>query len=208
MLDVVVDCSRLLLRINVVSGSPTILPPQPTIDEHDLFEDESLDAHPMDSEDHSMELEDPIFSEEAGEECELGAQTNHTFSDENNFQINEIFSSKKELKLFLDVVVVRNSFDYATLKSCSKFLKAVRVEKESNQVKEDLEALEAEIEAEIESIGSRDRNVHIVPTHAGMIGFPLVSDPQPATVALPFQPLLLVGRRPTNVPVVAGLDRP
>ncbi|KAF3660678.1 hypothetical protein FXO37_13304 [Capsicum annuum] len=113
----------LLLRINVVSGSPTILPPQPTIDEHDLFEDESLDAHPMDSEDHSMELEDPIFSEEAGEECELGAQTNHTFSDENNFQINEIFSSKKELKLFLDVVVVRNSFDYATLKSCSKFLK-------------------------------------------------------------------------------------
>lgn len=44
---------------------------------------------------------------------------------------------------------------------------AVRVEKESNQVKEDLEALEAEIEAEIESIGSRDRNVHIVPTHAG-----------------------------------------
>lgn len=44
---------------------------------------------------------------------------------------------------------------------------AVRVEKESNQVKEDLEALEAEIEAEIESIRSRDRNVHIVPTHAG-----------------------------------------
>ncbi|KAH0783650.1 hypothetical protein KY290_003248 [Solanum tuberosum] len=44
---------------------------------------------------------------------------------------------------------------------------AVKVDKESNQVKEDLEALEAEIEAEIESIRSRDRNVHVVPTHAG-----------------------------------------
>ncbi|CAN4112342.1 unnamed protein product [Withania somnifera] len=44
---------------------------------------------------------------------------------------------------------------------------AVKVEKESNQVKEDLEALEAEIEAEIESIRSRDRNAHVVPTHAG-----------------------------------------
>lgn len=44
---------------------------------------------------------------------------------------------------------------------------AVKVDKESNQVKEDLEALEAEIEAGIESIRSRDRNVHVVPTHAG-----------------------------------------
>ncbi|KAF3676589.1 Acetylornithine aminotransferase, mitochondrial [Capsicum annuum] len=73
MFDVVVDGSRPLLRINVVPGSPTISPPQPTIDEHDLFEDESLDAHPMNLKDHSMELEDPIFSEEAGEECGLGA---------------------------------------------------------------------------------------------------------------------------------------
>ncbi|PHU20385.1 hypothetical protein BC332_11536 [Capsicum chinense] len=40
----------------------------------------------MDSEDDSMELEDSIFSEEGGEECELGAQTNHTFSDGTNFQ--------------------------------------------------------------------------------------------------------------------------
>ncbi|MCD9643600.1 hypothetical protein HAX54_031203 [Datura stramonium] len=43
---------------------------------------------------------------------------------------------------------------------------AVKVEKESNQVKEDLEALEAEIEAEIEAIRSRDPNAHVVPTHA------------------------------------------
>ncbi|PHU14666.1 hypothetical protein BC332_15871 [Capsicum chinense] len=52
MLDVTADSSRPLLRINVVQGSPTIPLPQSTIDEHDSFEDESLDAHPMDSEDH------------------------------------------------------------------------------------------------------------------------------------------------------------
>ncbi|XP_055815715.1 SWI/SNF complex subunit SWI3D isoform X2 [Solanum dulcamara] len=40
----------------------------------------------------------------------------------------------------------------------------VKADKESNQVNEDLEA---EIEAEIESIRSRDRNVHVVPIHAG-----------------------------------------
>ncbi|XP_047257490.1 uncharacterized protein LOC124889577 [Capsicum annuum] len=79
MLDVTADGSRPLLRINIIPGSSTILPPQPKIDEHDSFEDESLDAYPMDS--------------------------------------------KKELKLLLDVATVRNSFDYATLKSCSKFLK-------------------------------------------------------------------------------------
>ncbi|KAK4340325.1 hypothetical protein RND71_041787 [Anisodus tanguticus] len=44
---------------------------------------------------------------------------------------------------------------------------AVKVDKESNKVKEDLEALENEIEGEIEAIRSRDPNVHVVPTHAG-----------------------------------------
>ncbi|KAF3676662.1 hypothetical protein FXO38_04191 [Capsicum annuum] len=123
MLNVVVDGSRPLLGINVVSGSPTIPPPQSIINEHHSFKDESLDAHPMDSKDHSMELKDPIFSKEAGEECGLRAQTNHTFSDETNFQLNQIFSSKKKMKLLLDVAAVRNSFDYAMLKSCGKFLK-------------------------------------------------------------------------------------
>ncbi|PHT45604.1 hypothetical protein CQW23_14762 [Capsicum baccatum] len=64
MLDVAVDGSRPLLRINIVLGSPTVSLPQPTIDEHDSFEDESLDAHPLDSIDDSMELEDLIFFEE------------------------------------------------------------------------------------------------------------------------------------------------
>lgn len=54
MLDIAADGFRPLLRINIVLGSPTIPPPQPTIDEHDSFEDESLDAHLMDSEDDSM----------------------------------------------------------------------------------------------------------------------------------------------------------
>ncbi|PHT40896.1 hypothetical protein CQW23_19750 [Capsicum baccatum] len=116
MLDVATDGSRLSLRINVIPGSPIIPPPQRTINEHDSFENESLNAHPM-------ELKNPSFSEEVGEECRLGAQTNHTFSDETNFWLNQIFSSKKELKLLLDVTVVRNSFGYATLKSCGKFLK-------------------------------------------------------------------------------------
>ncbi|KAM3218688.1 hypothetical protein P3L10_023219 [Capsicum annuum] len=116
MLDVAADGSRLSLRINVVPGSPIIPPPQPTINEHDSFENESLNAHPM-------ELKNPSFSKEVGEECGLGAQTNHTFSDETNFRLNQMFSSKKELKLLLDVTVVRNSFGYAMLKSCGKFLK-------------------------------------------------------------------------------------
>ncbi|PHU12459.1 hypothetical protein BC332_19389 [Capsicum chinense] len=64
-----------------------ISPPHLKIDEHNSFEDESLDAHQMDSKDHSMELEDSIFYEEAGEEYGLEAQTNHTFSDKTNFQI-------------------------------------------------------------------------------------------------------------------------
>ncbi|PHT38677.1 hypothetical protein CQW23_22250 [Capsicum baccatum] len=85
MLDVAADGSRPLLRINIVPGSPKIPPPEPTIDEDDSFEDESLDANPMDSEDDSMELEDSIFFEEGGEECELGAQTNHTFSNGTTF---------------------------------------------------------------------------------------------------------------------------
>ncbi|PHT45347.1 hypothetical protein CQW23_14505 [Capsicum baccatum] len=68
MLDVIVDGSRPLLRINIISGSPIIPPPQPTINEDDSFEDESLDINPMDSEDDEIELEDPIFSEEVGEE--------------------------------------------------------------------------------------------------------------------------------------------
>ncbi|PHU12461.1 hypothetical protein BC332_19391 [Capsicum chinense] len=42
----------------------------------------------MDSKDHSMDLEDPIFSEEAGEECGLGVQINHTLFDKTYFQVN------------------------------------------------------------------------------------------------------------------------
>ncbi|PHT83170.1 hypothetical protein T459_11613 [Capsicum annuum] len=40
MLDVTVDGSTPLLRINVIPRSPTIPPPQPIIDEHDTFVDE------------------------------------------------------------------------------------------------------------------------------------------------------------------------
>ncbi|KAF3662054.1 hypothetical protein T459_17069 [Capsicum annuum] len=73
MLDATVNGSRPLLRINVIPGSPTILPPYPTIDEHDSFEDESLDVHPMDTklEDLSTELEDPNFFQEERGECGL-----------------------------------------------------------------------------------------------------------------------------------------
>ncbi|KAM3301716.1 hypothetical protein P3S67_016218 [Capsicum chacoense] len=85
MLDIAADRSSSLLRINIILGSSTIPPLQPTIDEHDSFEDESLDAHLMDSEDDSMELEDPILSEKGAKECELGAQTNHTFFDKTTF---------------------------------------------------------------------------------------------------------------------------
>ncbi|PHU03285.1 hypothetical protein BC332_28536 [Capsicum chinense] len=51
MLDISADGSRPLLRINIILESPTIPPPQSTIAEHDSFEDEILDANPMDSKD-------------------------------------------------------------------------------------------------------------------------------------------------------------
>ncbi|PHU14531.1 hypothetical protein BC332_15736 [Capsicum chinense] len=66
--NVVADGSRPLLRINVIPESPTIPPPQPTIDEHDSFKGKILNSHLMDSEDHSMKLKDLIFSKEGREE--------------------------------------------------------------------------------------------------------------------------------------------
>ena len=40
-----------------------------------------------------------------------------------NFQIEQTFISKNELKTLVDQVLMRNSFDYATLKNCSKWFK-------------------------------------------------------------------------------------
>ncbi|KAF3659585.1 ABC transporter B family member 12 [Capsicum annuum] len=65
-----------LLRINFTVGSPMIPPPHLTIDEYDSFEDESSDVHPMDMEDHSIELNDPHFFQKEREECGLGSQPN------------------------------------------------------------------------------------------------------------------------------------
>lgn len=46
-----------------------------------------------------------------------------------------------------------------------------KTEEVSIEAKEDLEALEAKIEAEYEAIRSRDANAHVVPSHAGEFEF-------------------------------------
>ncbi|KAH0674468.1 hypothetical protein KY284_025555 [Solanum tuberosum] len=54
---------------------------------------------------------------------ELGSQSNHSFSDGTNLCINQTFSNKNELQLFLAEAAAKKSFDCATVKSCTKYLK-------------------------------------------------------------------------------------
>ncbi|PHT33949.1 hypothetical protein CQW23_25749 [Capsicum baccatum] len=98
-------------EINVIPGSPTIPPPRPTIDEHDSFEDEILDAHPIDSEYHSMKLKDSIFSEEGGEKFDM-MTTNNVESvnalliAERDYPMASIFNSIAKRFLFSECPIL------------------------------------------------------------------------------------------------------
>lgn len=58
ILNVVVDISRYLLRINIVARSLVTPPPYPTINNNDLVKNESLGTHSMNIDDHPMNVED------------------------------------------------------------------------------------------------------------------------------------------------------
>ncbi|KAG5615952.1 hypothetical protein H5410_015776 [Solanum commersonii] len=59
-------------------------------------------------------------------EQELGSQSNHFFSDGTNLCINQTFSNKNELQFLLAKAATKKSFDFATVKSCTKYLKNSR----------------------------------------------------------------------------------
>ncbi|PHU25431.1 hypothetical protein BC332_03763 [Capsicum chinense] len=116
-------------EVVVMDGSLTIPPPQPTIDEDDSFEDESLDTNPMDSEDDLMELEDLIFFEEGGEDCKLIAQTNHTFFDGTTFQAKK-YECTDRFVIYKYVADHSCGVEYATRchrKISSKVIASLRV---------------------------------------------------------------------------------
>ncbi|KAG5590887.1 hypothetical protein H5410_041401 [Solanum commersonii] len=55
-------------------------------------------------------------------EQEMGLQSNHSFSDRTNLCINQSFSNKNELQLLLAKAVAKKTFDFAIVKSCTKYL--------------------------------------------------------------------------------------
>jgi len=147
MLDIGIDGSRPTLRINV-NARPPIEPTNSFNDDNDSIGNERLGDHSKESlgdnsneslGDHSMNIHDdptnvenqPVDAEDPEPECceemqgeqELGSQSNHSFSDGTNLCINQTFSNKNELQLLLVDAMSKKSFDFATVKSCTKYLK-------------------------------------------------------------------------------------
>ncbi|KAH0696194.1 hypothetical protein KY290_013558 [Solanum tuberosum] len=89
--------------------------------------DHSMNIHddPINVENQPVDVEDsePKCCEEMQAKQELGSQSNHSFSDGTNLCINQTFSNKNELQLLLAEVAAKKSFDFATVKSCTKYLK-------------------------------------------------------------------------------------
>lgn len=78
----------------------------------------------MNMKDHYMDMEyDLLDSKGVEEDCGSGSQPNHFFSDEINFYREQTFNNKKMLKILRDGALMRQSFDFFTKKSCSKFFK-------------------------------------------------------------------------------------
>ncbi|KAG5632222.1 hypothetical protein H5410_003939 [Solanum commersonii] len=77
---------------------------------------ESLGDHSMNIHDHSMNVENQ------SREQELRSQSNHSFSEGTNLCINQTFNNKNELLLLL-AEAAKKSFDFSTLRSCTKYLK-------------------------------------------------------------------------------------
>ncbi|XP_049349465.1 uncharacterized protein LOC125814043 [Solanum verrucosum] len=147
MLDIGIDGSRPTLRINVNARPPT----EPTNSfngDNNSIRNERLGDHSKESlgdnsneslGDHSINIHNdptnvenqPVDTEDSEPECceemlgkkELGSQSNHSFSDGTNLCINQTFSNKNELQLLLAEAAAKKCFDFATMKSCTKYLK-------------------------------------------------------------------------------------
>ncbi|KAG5598622.1 hypothetical protein H5410_029992 [Solanum commersonii] len=142
-----IDGSRPTLRINV-NVRPPIEPTNSFNDDNDSIGNERLGDHSKESlgdnsneslGDYSMNIHDdptnvenqPVDVADPEPECckkmqeqnELGSQSNHSFSDGTNLCINQTFSNKNELQLLLTEAAAKKSFDFAIVKSCTKYLK-------------------------------------------------------------------------------------
>ncbi|KAG5592401.1 hypothetical protein H5410_042915 [Solanum commersonii] len=127
MLDIGIDGSKPTLRINV-NARPPIEPINLFNSDNDSIGNEKLGDHSKESlgdnsneslGDHSMNIhDDPTNGQK-----ELGSQSNHLFFDEINLCINQTFSNKNKLQLLLAEAAAKKSFDFATVKSCTKYLK-------------------------------------------------------------------------------------
>ncbi|KAG5605235.1 hypothetical protein H5410_026727 [Solanum commersonii] len=147
VLDIGIDGSRPTLRIHV-NARPPIEPRNLFDDDNDSIGNERLGDHSKESlgnhsneslGNHSMNIHDdptnvenqPVdvedlereYCEEMQGEQKLRSQSNHSFSDGTNLCINQTFSNKNELQLLLAKAAANKSFDFATLRSCTKYLK-------------------------------------------------------------------------------------
>ncbi|XP_049373974.1 uncharacterized protein LOC125839022 [Solanum verrucosum] len=143
-MDIAADGSRPILRINVIARS--LIEPTYSFNDNNLVENENLGDQPnesfcdqssdnlgddsmnvhdysFDTEDKTIDAEDFEHFEEDQGEPKLRSQPNHSFSDGTNFYMYQTFSTKSELQLLLAEVATIKSFDFATVKSCSKYLK-------------------------------------------------------------------------------------
>ncbi|KAK6782342.1 hypothetical protein RDI58_020138 [Solanum bulbocastanum] len=147
MLDIGIDGSRPTLRIHV-NARPPNEPTNSFDDDNDSIGNERLGDHAKKSlgdhsnenlGGHSMNVHDDLINvenqlvdaEDPERECceemqgeeDLRSQSNHSFSDETNLCINQTFSNKNELQLLLAEAAAKKSFNFATLWSCTKYLK-------------------------------------------------------------------------------------
>ncbi|KAH0724918.1 hypothetical protein KY284_000783 [Solanum tuberosum] len=152
MLDIGIDGSRPTLRIHV-NVRPLIEPTNSFNGDNDSIGNERLGDHSKESlsdnsneslGDHSMNIHDdptnvenqPIDAEDLRPACceemqvqkELGSQSNHSFSDGTNLCMNQTFSNKNELQLLLAEAAAKKSFDFATVKTCTKYLKEIVID--------------------------------------------------------------------------------
>ncbi|KAH0776479.1 hypothetical protein KY290_007890 [Solanum tuberosum] len=144
MMDIAADGSRPILRINVIARSP--IEPTDSFNDNDSVGNDNLGDQPnesfcdqsndnlgddsMNGHDYSLDVEDQPVDEEDFEhfekdqgEPELRSQPSHSFSDGTNFYMYQTFSTKSELQLLLAEGATRKTFDFATVKSCIKYLK-------------------------------------------------------------------------------------
>ncbi|XP_060179031.1 uncharacterized protein LOC132609179 [Lycium barbarum] len=134
MLDVAVDGSRPVLRINVVErsqvGSTSAAPPPPT---KPPLPQPPADEASMEHEgmgDHFMDMDDPNSDDE---ECDgnyggdgqppKGSQRNHNFGDGTGFYCGQTFENKEYLKVLLNKVAIKTLFCFKPNKSNNKYYK-------------------------------------------------------------------------------------